>query len=139
MTPTRRSGPVATKRKAPRNVGVDNATVRELALALPAVVDTLTLRGISYKANGKLLACKAIHRSAEPDTLVVRVAAADRDRLIVAQPDRYYVTAHYLTHESVLVRLPRVDRAGLETLLQLAWNFLTTPVPRQRPPKKKHG
>jgi hypothetical protein len=117
--------------------GVDPETVRELALALPGVVGSLTQRGISFKAKGKLLACKAIHRSAEPDTLLVRVPPEDRDRLIGAQPDRYYVTPHYLMYESVLVRLARVDRAGFAALLELAWKFVTSPAPRKRPRKSK--
>jgi predicted enzyme related to lactoylglutathione lyase len=130
--------PTAVKRRASRQSGVDYATVRELALALPDVVDSSTLRGISYKARGKLLACKAIHRSAEPETLMVRVGAADRDRLIGAEPGRYYLTAHYVAYESVLVRLASIDRKGLQALLQLAWNFVTAAAASaRRPPKRK--
>jgi predicted enzyme related to lactoylglutathione lyase len=130
--------PAAVKRRASRQSGVDYATVRELALGLPDVVDSATLRGISYKARGKLLACKAIHRSAEPETLMVRVGAADRDRLIGAEPHRYYLTAHYLAYESVLVRLASIDRKGLQTLLRLAWNFVTAAAASaRRPPKRK--
>jgi hypothetical protein len=117
---------VAVKRKAFRKDGVDYATVRELALGLPGVVDSSTLRGIAFKAHGKLLACKAIHRSAEPDTLMVRVGAAERDRLISTEPDSYYLTAHYLVNESVLVRLASIDRQGLQAVLQLGWQFVTT-------------
>ena len=127
------------QRKASRKAGVDYATVRELALGLPDVVDSSTLRGVAFKARGKLLACKAINRSAEPDTLMVRVGAAERDRLIDAEPDRYYLTAHYLVNESVLVRLARIDRKGLQAVLQLGWKFVTTTVasPRARKPAKR--
>jgi hypothetical protein len=123
--------------RAPRS-GVDYATVRELALALPDVVDSSKLRGIAFKARGKLLACKAIHRSVEPETLVVRLGAADRDRLIAAEPDRFYLTAHYTAHESVLVRLANIDRKGLQALLQLAWKFVTAKsASTPKPPKRK--
>ncbi len=134
-----RAASKAMKQKTSRKkAGVDHATVRELALGLPDVVDSSKLRGIAFKARGKLLACKAIHRSAEPETLVVRVGAADRDRLIDAEPDRYYLTAHYTAHESVLVRLPSVDRKGLEALLQLAWQFVTAASKSaSRPTKRK--
>jgi predicted enzyme related to lactoylglutathione lyase len=125
------------KRKSARKAGVDYATVRELALALADVVDSSTLRGIAYKARGKLLACKAIHRSAEPETLVVRVGAAARDRLLEAEPDSYYLTAHYLAHESVLVRMASIDRKGLQELLQLAWNFVTAASQGVRRPSKR--
>jgi hypothetical protein len=129
--------PQASKRKALRKAGVDYATVRELALGLPDVVDSSTLRGIAFKARGKLLACKAINRSAEPDTLMVRVGAAHRDRLIEAEPDCYYLTAHYLANESVLVRLASLDRQGLQALLQLAWIFVTATSPSARRPAKR--
>jgi hypothetical protein len=125
------------KRKTSRKAGVDYATVRELALGLPDVVDSSTLRGVAYKAHGKLLACKAINRSAEPETLMVRVGAADRDRLIAAEPDCYYLTAHYLINESVLVRLARIDRKGLQALLQLAWKFVTAKSTTPRRPTKR--
>jgi hypothetical protein len=128
---------MAVKRKTSRTAGVDYATVRELALDLPDVVDSSTLRGVSYKVHGKLLACKAIHRSAEPETLMVRVGAADRDRLIDAEPASYYLTAHYMANESVLVRLASVDRKGLQALLQLAWKFVSATAASSRRPRKR--
>ena len=128
---------MAVKRKTSRAAGVDYATVRELALDLPDVVDSSTLRGVSYKVHGKLLACKAIHRSAEPETLMGRVGAADRDRLIDAEPDSYYLTAHYMANESVLVRLASVDRKGLQALLQLAWKFVSATAASSRRPRKR--
>jgi hypothetical protein len=114
----------APTRKAPRKGGVDYATVRELALALPGVIDGSTLRGIAFKAGGKLLACKAVHRSAEPESLVVRVGNAERDRLIAREPDIYYLTPHYLAYQSVLVRLAAIDRKGLAALFTAALPFV---------------
>jgi hypothetical protein len=128
---------MAVKRKTSRKAGVDYATVRELALGLPDVVGSSTLRGVAYKVHGKLLACKAVHRSAEPETLMVRVGAADRDRLIGAEPDSYYLTAHYMAYETVLVRLASVDRKGLQALLQLAWKFVTATSTSSRRPRKR--
>jgi hypothetical protein len=124
--------------KSPRKRGVDYETVRELALALPDVVDSSTLRGIQFKARGKLLACKAINRSAEPESLMVRVGAAEQDRLIAALPDACYVTPHYRVYESILVRLASIDRKGLQDVLAVAWKFVTTaPASRKKPTKRK--
>jgi hypothetical protein len=125
------------ERKTSRKVGVDHTTVRELALGLPDVVDTSKLRGIAFKVRGRLLACKAVNRSAEPETLLVRVGNPVRDRLIQAEPASYYLTAHYAAHESVLVRLGSVDRQGLQAVLQEGWNFVTASVAARRPPKRK--
>lgn len=118
-------GAKAAPRKAPRKGGVDYATVRDVALALPDVLDSSTQRGIAFKAHGKLLACKAVNRSAEPDTLMMRVGAGERDRLLAAMPAVCYLTPHYLAHESVLVRLTKVDRKILQELFGLAWQFVT--------------
>jgi hypothetical protein len=119
----RKSGALA--RKTSRNSGVDYAIVRELALALPDVEDSSTLRGIAFKARGKLLTCKAVHRSAESESLMVRVNTVDRDRLIAAEPEIYYLTPHYLLHSSVLVRLKLINRKALQSLLRTAWQFVT--------------
>jgi hypothetical protein len=124
-------------RKASRKGAVDFTTVRELALQLPDVVESSMHRGIAFKARGKLLACKAIHRSAEPESLMMRVGAAERDRLLAALPDICYLTPHYLMSESVLVRLAKVDRKTLQELFGLAWKVVTVaptkPARRRKP------
>jgi hypothetical protein len=99
---------------------VDLDVVRELTLALPGVEEG-TLHGVpSWKLRRTLLACPAIHRSAEPDTLVVRIDRAERTKLLETKPDVYYITDHYLKHPMVLVRLARIDRKGLSDLLGMA-------------------
>ena len=91
--------------------------VREIALSLPNVAES-TLHGApSFKVRGKLLACPAIHSSAEPDTLAVRIDFDRRAQLIAAEPDIYYMTEHYVNHPMVLVRLARADRKSLKDLL----------------------
>lgn len=77
----------------------------------------------TWKVHGKLLACPAIHRSAEPNSLMVRIGPAERAQLLSAAPDTYYLTDHYLNHSAVLVRLSKIDRKSLESLLRSAWLF----------------
>jgi hypothetical protein len=131
--------PTPAKGKASRQGGVDYATVRELALALPDVIDSSTLRGIGFKVRGKLLACKAIHRSAEPETLMVRVGATDRDRLIAADAAVFYLTPHYLVNASVLVRLQHVSRKTLQAVLALGCQFVSaeSAAGSRKPAKRK--
>jgi len=125
----------AAPRKTARHssgAGVDEATVRELALALPEVIDSSTARGLAFKARGKLMACKAVNRSAEPQTLMMVVGAAERDRLMATLPQVCYLRPHYQAHECVLVRLKRVDRKTLQELFSLAHAFVTAKAPRRR-------
>jgi len=88
------------------------------------------------KVSGKMFACIAVHRSAEPDSLVVRLDFRDRDELIAADPATYYLTPHYVDYPSVLVRLNRVDRDTLRGLLTSAWRFTSTTRARQMPQRR---
>jgi hypothetical protein len=111
--------------------------VREMALALPDVEESTIHGAPSLKVRGKLLACPAIHRSAEPDTIAVRIDRAERAKLVENEPDVYYVTDHYENYPTVLVRLPRINRTALKKLLEMAWQFVSakskTTQPRRIP------
>ena len=95
--------------------------VRELALALPGVEESTLYGAKSWKVRGKLVACQAINKSAEPNSLVVKIPFEQRDELIAAQPDVYYVTDHYVNYPSVVVRLSRSILTRYE--ICLAWQL----------------
>jgi hypothetical protein len=101
------------------------AAFREIALELPDSEDATTNRGIAFKVRGRLIACAAIHASAEPGSVVIRVSTVQRERLMAAYPDALYLTAHYAKHPSVLARLARLDRSALRDILSAAWLFVT--------------
>jgi len=98
--------------------------VRDIAMALPGVQGSFIHGAPSLKAGGKLLACPALHKSADPESLVVRISPAERARLISGKPDTYYVTPHYSKYPMVLVRLSHIDRAALRRLLVSALSFV---------------
>lgn len=100
-------------------------TVRKIAAALPDVEEGTTYGSPAFKARGKLLACLAIHKSAEPDTLVVCVGFDRRADLIAADPDTYYLTDHYVNYPVVLVRLSPIHPDTLRDLLEASWRFVT--------------
>jgi hypothetical protein len=59
-----------------------------------------------------------------PDALVVRVIdMADRDALILGNPEVYFMTAHYQEYPAVLVRLDAVDPLELAELIEDAWRL----------------
>jgi hypothetical protein len=59
-----------------------------------------------------------------PDALVVRVIdMADRDALMLGNPDVYFVTPHYRDYPAVLVRLERIDPVELAELIEDAWRL----------------
>ena len=85
----------------------------------------------ALKVHGKLLACIASHKSAEPNTLVVRLDFEDRDALIADDPRTYYLKPHYEGYPSVLVRLALIDDDALHDLLQSAWRTVTASTPKR--------
>ncbi len=115
---------------------IDFETVRKIGLALPGVEESTAYGSPALKVHGKLLACVPAHRSAEPGSLVIRVDFEDRAELLVADPDVYYVTDHYVGYNAVLVRLSRVNRDVLRDLLGMAYKFVTCGAASHSPGRK---
>jgi hypothetical protein len=113
-------------------------TVRAIGLKLPGAEASTMYGAPALKVNGRMFACIASHKSAEPNTLVVRIDFAQRDALIEEDPDTYYLKEHYEAHPCVLVRLSRVSRDAIEDLLAGAWRLVsaTRGAPRRRAPSR---
>jgi hypothetical protein len=110
--------------------------VRDAAAALPGVEVTTSWGAPALKVRGKMFVCMATHKSAEPDTLVVRMDFAQRDALIEEDSQTYYLKDHYVDYPCVLVRLSGVHPDALRDLVHTAYRFViaTVPVRRTRPP-----
>ena len=111
-------------------------TVREIGLALPDVEDSTMYGKLALKVRGKLLTCLAIHKSAEPGSLAVRIDFEQRAGLLEEAPDIYYITDHYRNYPAVLVRLPRIPADQLRDLLGAAWKFVTAESDKKRKPAR---
>ena len=73
-----------------------------------------------------MFVCMATHKSAEPNTLVVKMDFAQRDALIEEAPETYYLKDHYVNYPCVLVRLSRVQPDALRDLVQSAYRFVSS-------------
>ena len=101
------------------------AAVWKVGLALPDVAMGTTYGAPALKLGGQLIACKAIHKSAEPNTLAVRIDFADRDALIAEEPATYYLKDHYVNYACVLVRLGKVHPDAMRDLLIASHRFVS--------------
>ena len=110
-------------------------TACKMGLALPGAEEGTTYGALSLKVGGRMFACQAIHRSAEPDTLAVRIDFAQRDELLAADPESYYLTEHYVNYPVVLVRLSRVHPDALRDLLAIGWRYVSASA--RRPARRK--
>jgi hypothetical protein len=99
--------------------------VREIGLKLPDVEEGTMYGSPALKVRGNLLTCLAIHKSAEPGTLAVRIDFDQRAGLLDEAPETYYLTEHYVNYPVVLVRLSQIRSDQLRDLLGSAWRFVT--------------
>jgi hypothetical protein len=112
-------------------------TVRSLTAALPDVEEGIAWRVPVWRLRGRILACTASHKSAEPNTLVVIIGFDQRDAMIADDPATYYLKPHYENYPSVLVRLSRIDPEALRDLLQAAWRFVDASASKRRTATRK--
>jgi hypothetical protein len=103
-------------------------TVEAVARTLPDVDVTTAWGQPALKVRGRMFACIASHKSAEPNTLVVMMDFADRDALIEEDPDTYYLKEHYVNYPCVLVRLSRIRADALRDLITGAHRFVSVSV-----------
>ena len=106
-------------------------TVESIGRALPDVEVTTTWGQPALKVRGKMFACIASHKSAEPNTLVVMMDFADRDVLVEDDPGTYYLKDHYLNYPCVLVRLSRIHADALQDLIVGAYRFVSAKMVRK--------
>jgi hypothetical protein len=103
-------------RKATANFDV----VRALAYEFPDLRESTMYGSPAINLGKRLVACVAIHRSAEPGSVVVRTDFEQRAALLADDSGTFYVTDHYVKHPVVLVRMSLLQPDQLHELLAAA-------------------
>jgi hypothetical protein len=109
-----------------RSPGVSFAEVSKMGRALPGVVESTSYGTPALKVDGKLL----VRLKEDGETLVLRMDFVNRDLLLRAEPDLFFLTDHYLNYPSILLRLTKVTSKRLAELLEDAWHLVA---PRRIP------
>jgi hypothetical protein len=63
---------------------------------------------------------------------MVRIGTVEREFLLAAEPEAYYLTDHYRGYPAVLVRLSKISRQALRERLEGAVTFVGAKRPRAR-------
>jgi hypothetical protein len=106
-------------KRTARQSGVNYAGVVKLGLKLPGVEESTSYGTPALKVRKKLL----VRLKEDGQTLVLRTTFEERERLLAAEPDVFFLTDHYVGAHYVLVRLPKVPAALLGELLAAAWRL----------------
>ena len=92
-------------------------TVRQIAQSLPGAEESTSYGTPAFKVKGKLFARQ--HQDGE--SLVVGVDFEERDEMMSAAPEKFYITDHYLNYPWMLVRMSKVRPDELRDLLIGSW------------------
>jgi hypothetical protein len=104
---------------------------------MPDVEETTAYGMPAFKAGKTRFAGQPVQRAdVEPHTLGVMISFEERERLLAARPDIYYLTEHFANYAAVLARLTKMTKAELRELLGTAWAHA---MERQRPARKKRA
>jgi hypothetical protein len=94
-------------------------TVRDMARTLDGAEEGTSYGTPAFRVRGTLF----LRLREDGDSLIVRMEHGERDELLAADPDTYYITDHYLDYPWILVRLSRVHADALRDLLHSAWRL----------------
>lgn len=95
-------------------MGMTFKDVRKMALALDGLEESTSYGTAAFKVRGKLIA----RLKEDGESLVVGTTFEEREEMMRAEPETYYITDHYLNYPWVLVRLPKVHPDALRDLLK---------------------
>jgi hypothetical protein len=112
-------------------------TVRSIGLELAGVEETTMYGSPALKLEGRLVACIATNKAAEPGTLVLRTTFEQRELMIADEPETYYLKPHYETFPVVLVRLSSVTLAAMQDLLAGAVRAINAAKSEKKKPARK--
>ena len=95
--------------------------VRKMALALDGVEESTSYGTAAFKVRGKLIA----RLKEDGESLVVGTTFEQREEMMAADPETYFITDHYVNYPWVLVRLPKVHPDAMRDLLKGAVRLAT--------------
>jgi hypothetical protein len=103
--------------KPKRRLGWPRLKAMALKLGLPGVEQTVSWGEPTLKAHGKLWVWWSPHE----DAPVFKVPFEEREFLLEADPDTFFVTPHYKSHPLVLVRPEKLDLDWAKANLIRVW------------------
>ena len=92
-----------------------------LALQLPGVEESRSYGTPAIKVKGKLLARL---RSEAEGGLAIHCEMLDREMLMAADPEVFYITDHYADYPMVLINLSKIRWEAMPGLLEQAWRMV---------------
>ncbi len=107
------------KRKATKPITFQ--TVCEIAFTHPGVEIGTSYRTPALKVKNKLLA----RLREDGDSVAFIISFDEREILMQAKPETFFITDHYQNYPAVLLRLSTATRQDAETVVERSWKYVT--------------
>ncbi len=98
---------------------VEYETIRRIALEFPDVEDAMSYGAPALKVKGRLM----IRLRDDLNAIVLKTTFEEREEMMAAEPETYFITDHYLKYEWTLVSLDHVRKDALTDLIRRAYNL----------------
>ena len=105
--------------------------VRAIAQTIDEHEETTSYGTPAFKVSGKLF----VRQHQDGKSLVIAAGFEQRDEMMSADPDTYYITDHYTNYPWVLVSMTRIKPDALRDLLRGAARFVLAQ--KKRSPRKR--
>src|SRR5579872_2700198 len=122
--------PSRARRTPPRSRKMPPALTRgydrflRIALSLPGAETSTSYGTPSVKVKGKLL---SRWRTEAEGAVAIRCDFLDRQILLLAQPEVYFLTDHYRDYPMILMRLDKASVKILAEAVERAWRLVAPP------------
>ncbi|WP_369217878.1 MmcQ/YjbR family DNA-binding protein [Streptomyces flavofungini] len=126
MPKARSRGPRARARAR-----VTSDDVRRVALALPDTAEKLAWGMPTFRVSGKMF----LTVPDDETSIAVRCPKVERDELVLAEPEKFWVAAHEASSAWVRVRLAELDVEELTDILADSWRQAAPPGLLERHPE----
>ncbi|TCO47126.1 hypothetical protein EV646_106366 [Kribbella antiqua] len=90
----------------------------EIARTLDGVKESRAKGLLRWTLDGRMVA-----RQYDDESIVIRIDFAERERLLAAHPDLFFVPPRFDAHQKVVLRLADADPAVVKSALVAAWNL----------------
>lgn len=97
-------------------------TVLELGRAMKNVEESTSYGTPALKVKKKFL----LRLKEDGQSIAIKIGFDEREMLMAADPEAFYLTDHYRPYPAMLVRLSKVTRDQLRDVLNLAYAFVTS-------------
>jgi hypothetical protein len=103
-------------------MALTHAQARKIAQSFPGVHEKPSYGTPSFFVGKTLFTQVGSH--GRSDIMLLTQSLEERDHLIAADPDTFYITDHFKNYKGLLARIERLDAATFRALLERRWQAI---------------